>query len=296
MKVLITGAGGQLASDLIPLFNRAGFECSLFDSTMLDISDREAVLKAALSFSPEVIINCAAYTLVDKAEEESELVFKVNAQGAANLADAAVAAGALLIHISTDFVFDGQKSTPYTELDETNPLSIYGKSKLKGEEEILKRACDSIIIRTSWLYGAHGKNFVKTIVRLAREREVLKVVNDQFGSPTWTGDLAGVLVKIAELKKAGGVRGGIYNFSNAGAISWYDFAVVILEDALVLGEELKCERIEPIPGLEYPTPAKRPAYSVLSTKKIVNDFDIEIEPWRVSLKKMLKQLFGDIDA
>lgn len=296
MKVLVTGSDGQLAKDLIPLLDSAGFEMCSLNSAMLDITDKEAVLKAVADFSPELIINCAAYTKVDKAEEERELAFKINAEGAANMAEVAVASKALLIHISTDFVFDGLKSTPYSELDATNPLSIYGKSKLKGEDEILKRACDSLIIRTSWLYGALGKNFVKTMLRLAGEREVLTVVEDQIGSPTWTGDLAGVITEIAKLKKAGDTRTGIYHYSNKGEISWFDLARAIVEEARSIGEELKCERVEPIPTSAYPTPAKRPPYSALSTKKIERDFDISIPHWRVSLKRMIGQLYGDTDA
>lgn len=296
MKVLVTGSNGQLAKDLIPLLDSAGFESFSFDLPALDISDREAVLKKVEVISPEIIINCAAYTQVDKAEEESELAFKANAEGAANMAEAALSCKALLVHISTDFVFDGLKSTPYSELDATNPLSIYGKSKLKGEDEILKRACDSLIIRTSWLYGTGGKNFVKTMLRLAKEREILKVVDDQIGSPTWARDLAGVVTEIAKLKKAGEVRTGIYHYSNSGEISWFDFAEAIIEEARAMGEELKCARVEPIPTSEYPTPAKRPPYSALSTEKFERDFDIAIEPWRGSLKRMLIELQGEKNA
>jgi dTDP-4-dehydrorhamnose reductase len=296
MKVLVTGTGGQLAKDLIPLLDIAGFYITPLNSAMLDITDKEAVLRAVKNISPEIIINCAAYTKVDKAEEESELAFKVNGEGAANLADGATACKALLIHISTDFVFDGLKSTPYTELDAVNPLSLYGKSKLKGEEETLKRACDSLIIRTSWLYGTGGKNFVKTILRLARERELLKVVDDQTGSPTWSGDLAKVILRITELKRAGTTKTGIYHYCNDGVISWFDFAVAIVEEAKAINVELKCTRVEPIPSTAYPLPAKRPSFSALSTKKIENDFDISIPQWRVSLKKMLRDLQGESDA
>ncbi len=300
MKVLVTGSDGQLAMDLIPLLDSTGLELCSLNSAMLDITEKEAVLKAAVDFSPELIINCAAYTNVDKAEEESELAFKVNSEGAANIADAALASKALCIHISTDFVFDGQKTTPYIELDETKPLSVYGKSKLRGEEEILKSECDSMIIRTSWLYGAHGNNFVKTILALAKEREVLKFVDDQVSSPTWTGDLAGALVKIAKLKQAGETKTGIYHYSNDSegrGISWYDLAVAIVEEARDMGVELKCICVEPILTSAYPTPAKRPAYSVLSTGKFEQDFpDCPIEPWRGSLGKMLRQLYGEKNA
>ena len=297
MKVLVIGTDGQLAKDLIPLLSSAGLEVVSFNSTSaLDITDREAVLKIIREHSPEVIINCAAYTDVDRAEEESELACKVNAEGAANLADAAVDCKALLVHISTDVVFDGLKSTPYTELDATAPLSVYAKSKLKGEDEILKRKCDSLIIRISWLYSVNGNNFVDTILRLAKEREVLRVVDDQIGSPTWTVDLAGVLINILNFKKAGNIKTGIYNYCNSGEISWYDFAVAIVEEARNLNVELKCKRVEPISTSEYPAAAKRPPYSVLSTEKIERDFDIKVSPWRASLTKMLNELYGDSDA
>jgi dTDP-4-dehydrorhamnose reductase len=296
MKVLVTGSDGQLAKDLVPLLDIAGYETLSLNYTALDITDKEAVLKAVEISSPEIIINCASYTQVDKAEEESKLAFQVNGDGAANIAEAALTSNALLIHISTDFVFDGLKSTPYTELDATNPLSVYGKSKLKGEDEILKRACDSLIIRTSWLYGTCGKNFVKTILRLAKERAVLEVVDDQVGSPTWTVDLAGVIAHIAALRAAGSIHTGIYNYSNRGEISWYDFAVAIVEEARINNVELKCDRVEPIESSAYPTPAERPPYSVLSTKEIERDFNISIPDWRVSLKKMLEQLYGETDA
>jgi dTDP-4-dehydrorhamnose reductase len=222
----------------------AGFEVLSLNSSALDITDRDALSKAAEDFSPDIIVNCSAYTKVDKAEEESELAFR------------------------------------------------------KGEEEILRSGCDSIIIRTSWLYGTGGKNFVKTILALAKERELLKVVDDQIGSPTWTGDLAGAIVHLATKKISGDTKTGIYNYTNRSTdgISWYDFAKAIIEEARECGEELKCTNVEPIPSSEYPTPAKRPAYSVLSTEKFERDFDILIEPWRGSLRKMLIELQGARDA
>lgn len=293
---MLTGSNGQLASDIAPLLDKEGFETAPFDLPVLDISDKEAVLKTAEGLSPDIIINCAAYTQVDKAEDESELAFKVNAGGAANLADAATDVGALLIHISTDFVFDGLKSTPYTELDETAPQGVYGLSKLKGEQEVLGRDCDSLIVRTSWLYGASGHNFVKTMLRLAAERDVLRVVSDQVGTPTWTVDLAGLLVALARHRRDGNIKTGIYHYSNEGVASWYDLTVALVEEAGAMGESLQCNLVEPIPTSAYPTPTDRPPYSVLAKDKIKRDFNISIPHWRVSLRKMLTQLYGEKNA
>lgn len=290
MKILVIGAHGQLGRDLISRIGSPFSEVVPLDLPDLDITDREAVLKAVEEVSPEMIVNCAAYTLVDKAEEESGLAFEVNGEGALTVAQAALACKTPLIHISTDFVFDGGKSTPYTESDEPSPLSVYGKSKLEGDNYIIDSACDAIIIRTSWLYGTRGNNFVKTILRHAGEKEVLKVVDDQFGSPTWTWDLAGAIAHIAAQKVHGGTKTGIYNYTNRGSISWYEFAKAIVEEARSLNVELKCTRVEPIPTSQYPTPAERPKYSVLSTRKFEEDFDFPIEPWRGSLANMLRKL------
>jgi len=240
-------------------------------------------------------VNCAAYTKVDLAEKEREEAFAINEGGARNLAMAGRAVGAVLVHISTDFVFDGIKTTPYREDDRTNPLGVYGKSKLAGEEAIREICQEYIIIRTSWLYGTHGRNFVKTILRLAGEREVLSVVDDQMGSPTWTVDLARVITRMAESIKGALAPPlfGLYHYSDEGVISWYDFATAILEEAHSLGIQLKCGSVEPIPTAAYPTPAARPAYSALDTAKIKKTLALEIPHWRISLRGMIKEFLRE---
>lgn len=293
MKILVTGANGQLGTDLKLRLQNFAFECLYTDSKKLDITDRENVLSTILKEKPDLIINCAAYTKVDLAEKEQDEAFKVNSTGVANLALAAKEANSFIIHISTDFVFDGNKSSPYNENDVTNPLSVYGKSKLGGEEQILKISEKFMIIRTSWLYGAHGANFVKTIIRLANEREKLTIVHDQIGSPTWTGDLADTLVEITKKIEQKKILKGIYHFANEGAASWYDFAYAAVEEYKKFSPDLKCKYIQPIPTSSYPTPAKRPFYSVLDKSKIKDDLGILIPNWRSSLKKMINEITGD---
>lgn len=292
MKVLVTGSAGQLAGDLIPALERGGHSVTGFASGALDITDADKVGFEAARLRPGCIINTAAYTKVDLAEKERERAFAVNRDGARNLARAAASTGAPLIHISTDFVFDGSKGTPYDEEDPTGPLGVYGASKLAGEEEILKVLPEHYIIRTSWLYGARGNNFVKTILRLAAERDAIRVVYDQAGTPTWTGDLAASVVTVIDAIEAGTLDYGIYNYSNEGVASWYDFAEAVVEESRRLGATLKCRAIEPILTAEYPTPAKRPAYSVLDKQKIKRTFGVRIPHWRASLIKMLEEADG----
>lgn len=265
-------------------------------SALLDITDREVVLRRIDEAGPDVIVNCGAYTKVDLAEKERERAYAVNRDGAGNLAEAANNSGSAFIHISTDFVFDGNKSTPYVETDMTNPLSVYGGSKYEGEEEIIKRLTNHVIIRTSWLYGASGNNFVKTILKYAAERDKLRVVYDQTGTPTWTEDLADAIVNIIRALGSGRKDYGVYHYSNEGVASWYDFADLIIEEAGRAGADLKCRTIEPILTAEYPTPAKRPAYSVLDKGKIKKTFGVSIPCWRRSLRKMLDELYGGKDA
>jgi len=294
IKILITGAHGQLGQDVASTLKSGGFDTSCHGREALDIRDKGAVFSIIEDESPGIIVNCAAYTKVDLAEKERERAFAINEEGARNLALAGRAVGAVVIHISTDFVFDGDKGVPYKEDDRTNPLGVYGKSKLAGEEAIRESCERYIIIRTSWLYGVHGSNFVKTILRLAGERDVLSVVSDQMGSPTWTVDLAHLITVIA-----GAIRGrralpfGLYHYSDEGVISWYDFAVAIVEEARALGIQLKCGSVEPIPTAAYPTPAARPAYSALETAKIKTTLALEIPHWRISLRGMIKEFLRE---
>ncbi|CAG1066631.1 dTDP-4-dehydrorhamnose reductase [uncultured bacterium] len=292
MKVLVTGAKGQLASDLVPLLEAAGFTPVPFSSAELDISDRAAVFEAVKRTGPGLIVNPAAYTKVDLAEKEKERAYAVNAEGAENLAAAAAACGCPIVHVSTDFVFDGRSPAPYSEEAGTNPLSVYGASKLSGEKAVAAANEAHVVVRTSWLYGTNGHNFVKTILRLASERESLRVVYDQAGTPTWSADLAAMLAGICKAIESGQKPWGLYHYSNEGVASWYDFAVAICEEAASLGMELKCGQIEPILTSEYPVPAARPAYSVLNKAKIKKTFGASIPHWRRSLSTMLKELKG----
>ncbi|MBI2413412.1 MAG: dTDP-4-dehydrorhamnose reductase [Deltaproteobacteria bacterium] len=292
MKVLVTGSSGQLAGDLIPALERGGHTVVGFDSRAFDITDADRVGFEAARLKPGCIINTAAYTKVDLAEKERERAFAVNRDGARNLARAAASIGSPLIHISTDFVFDGRKATPYIEEDPTGPLGVYGASKLAGEDEILKTLPEHFIIRTSWLYGARGNNFVKTILRLAGERDAIRVVYDQAGTPTWTGDLAASIAAMVDAIEAGSFDYGIYHYSSEGVASWYDFADAIVDESRKMGASLRCRTIEPILTSEYPTPARRPAYSVLDKQKIKKTFGIRIPHWRASLIKMLEEADG----
>ena len=222
-------------------------------------------------------INCAAYTAVDKAETEVEKAFEINAKGAKNLALVCNAQDAILIHISTDFVFDGNKTEPYTETDVPKPISVYGASKLQGEVEVQKTLKKHFIIRTSWLYSEHGANFMKTMLRLAEIRDEISVVSDQIGTPTYAGDLADVILKIIRSKQQ---NFGLYHYSNEGVASWYDFAKAIFE-----ASDLKVKTI-PIKTEAYPTPAKRPVYSVMDKTKITSILGVETRNWQDSLKML----------
>lgn len=258
--VLVTGANGQLGKSIHRIAsNYPELKFIFTDVADLDITNSEAVDAFFQSNKIAYCINCAAYTNVDKAEEEVDKAFLINATAAKNLAESCKNFGAVLIHVSTDFVFDGTKETPYTEEDTPNPLSVYGKSKLKGEAYIQKIWDKHFIVRTSWLYSEYGSNFVKTMLRLAETRDEISVVNDQIGSPTYAGDLASFLLEIIDKPSK---DYGLYHYSNGGSISWYDFAVEIFK------QHKKAVRVVPIPTTAYPTAAKRPAYSVLDLQKV----------------------------
>lgn len=272
-KILITGCNGQLGSELAKLLPQA----ILTDVDTLDITNQQAVSDFVKQNNVDLIINCAAYTAVDKAEDNPELAAKINIDGPKNLA----LSGAKIIHISTDYVFEGTNCRPYEPEDKTKPVSVYGKTKLAGEQEVLKHAKCAIIIRTAWLYSPYGGNFVKTIRKLGAEKESISVVNDQIGTPTCAADLAQAIVEI--IPQMNESNKGVYHFSDEGVCSWYDFAHEIM--AL---SKLDC-LVKPIPSSAYPTKAKRPFYSVLSKEKIKNTFHIEIPYWKDSLVKCLKQ-------
>lgn len=284
MVVLVTGANGQLGQSLQFIAeNYPDIEFVFCNSQKLDITDYDNVNAVFNEFIPDYCINAAAYTAVDKAETEPEKAFAINVLGAQNLAKMCKINNTVLLHVSTDFVFDGSKKTPYTETDTPNPTGVYGQTKLDGEDTIKELWAKHFIIRTSWVYSQFGNNFMKTMLRLASERDELSVVNDQIGTPTNAVDLAEVLIKIidschAELVSVSNY--GIYNFSNGGQCSWYDFAKKIFE---VNNINIK---LQPIPTTSYPTPAQRPVYSVLDKSKIKTVFGIEIEDWEDSLNSV----------
>lgn len=279
MKILVTGADGQLGTELRGLAKASGMGWDFTDVGELDITDAEATARYVADTTPDILLNAAAYTAVDRAEDDLDRARAINASGPLNLAKAAQTSGIRLVQISTDFVFDGQKSTPYTEDDTPNPLSAYGKTKLEGEKAVLETSGNGVIVRTSWLYSAHGSNFVKTMLRLGREKESLNVVDDQVGSPTWARDLAQALIAI--LPRLDNTGPEIYHYCNSGTASWYDFA-----DAVMTLAGLTCE-VHPIATAEYPTPAPRPAYSKMSTRKIRDRFGLVIPHWRRSLASLL---------
>ena len=280
--ILVTGGNGQLASCIKDVEKQYDDLNIIYtDYLELDICDLDQV-KSFFESNKQInyCINCAAYTAVDKAETEAEKVFEINATGAKNLAYVCNDHGAVLIHVSTDFVFDGEKNEPYTETDAANPISVYGASKLKGEVEIQQALKEYFIIRTSWLYSEYGNNFMKTMLRLAETRDGISVVSDQIGTPTYAGDLAEIIIQIINTKTE---KYGIYHYSNEGVASWFEFAKEIFKLAK---NKIK---VNPIPSIEYLTPAKRPKYSVLDKKKIIDVFKIDIPFWRDSLKKVILQ-------
>ena len=284
MNILVTGANGQLGSEMQRLGAVSPNNYIFTDAAELDVTDAGAVRRAAEQTRAEAIVNCAAYTDVERAEENEAAADLLNRLAPANLAAAAAATGATLIHISTDYVFDGRAHTPYTEQAPTTPLSVYGRTKLAGEQAVEASGCSYLILRTAWLYSAFGNNFLKTMLRLTAERESLKVVFDQIGTPTYAGDLALVIFSVIE---GGQLRGheGLYHFSDEDVCSWYDFAVEI---AAAAGHD-KC-RIRPCRTAEFPTKAARPAYSVLDKSKIKETFGLEIPHWRESMLYCLKNM------
>ena len=283
MKIMITGAQGQLGRCLQDALAGLEHEVIAVGRNDLDITNSGAVLQFSERHKPQVIINAAAYTAVDMAEAEPDLAFAINAGGVANLVAAANAVGAFLIHVSTDYVFDGSSRRPYVETDLVNPLGVYGKSKLAGENEA-ERAQRYIIMRTAWVFSEYGSNFVKTMVKLGRERDKLSVVSDQIGTPTYAGDLAGALVAVAVAVDQ--LENGVYHYCGGEACSWYDFAQEIFDVCADLSADYVVPTITPIPTTEFPTPAKRPAFSVLDGAFLEANAEIEPGAWRDALRKV----------
>lgn len=284
-KILLIGSTGQVGQELLKTLKPLG-ELVTLTRQQLDLTKYDEITEAITSLKPDTIVNAAAYTAVDKAQSDSDTAMAINQDAPQAMAQAASKIRANLVHISTDYVFDGKNHTPYVEEAATNPLGVYGKSKLLGEEGV--RHCDRyMILRTAWVYGAKGHgNFVKTMLRLGAEREELKVVADQIGSPTWSYDIAEA---IANLLK-NNVASGIYNFSCSGVASWYDLAVAIFEEAEQLGFPLKIKTVFPITTAQFPTPTERPSYSVLSKGKYIDAIGVYPPHWRDSLRKMLAEL------
>jgi len=281
--ILLTGAHGMLAAD-VKLLKPAGIALIETDVAELDITNADAVDAFCARNRPDLVLNCAAYTAVDKAEDEPDLAIKINADGPRNIAEIAKIKGAKLIHISTDYVFDGTKEGAYVETDIPNPLGVYGKSKLQGEVDIQKTLKEHFIVRTAWLYGIHGNNFVDTMLRLFKERDEVRVVGDQYGSPTYAPDLAAAILKIVNLNTD---AYGAYHFTNEGKISWHDFACEIhgiAQERKLLAKEVRIQRIF---TEDYPTKAQRPKNSFLSKDKIINTFNISIRKWETGLAEFM---------
>lgn len=283
--ILVTGANGQLGNSIRLLADRHPQYQFLFtDVDTLDITDLAAVKAAVQDNQVNYIINCAAYTAVDKAEDNEELCRRLNSYAVGLLGKAAHEAGAKMVHVSTDYVFSGTGCLPYKETDDTRPVSTYGRTKLAGEEVLMEVCPDAVIVRTAWLYSEFGSNFVKTVLRLGKERDELGFVFDQIGSPTYAGDLAAAILAIVVSDERDAFIPGIYHYSNEGVCSWYDFTVKILEIAGI------SSRVRPIETKDYPTRAVRPPYSVLSKSKIKQTYGIAIPHWESSLRVCMERL------
>lgn len=288
MKILVTGAQGQLGREVVLSLRESAYNAIGAGRAELDLSKPDTVANRVAAFGADWVVHCAAYTQVDKAEQESELAFTVNRDGARAVAEGAKQSGSRILTISTDFVFDGAQSTPYSEDDEPKPLSVYGNSKWQGEQSIREVLPDATVLRTAWVYGVYGQNFVRTILRLAAERQQLRVVDDQVGTPTWTRDIARTIQTLIETGQP-----GILNYTNEGIASWYDFALQTIEYARELGFPIKLQELLPIPSSEYPLPAARPAFSVLSKEKVRPLLPWKNPHWRTSLYNMMEQLKCD---
>lgn len=295
MKLLVIGKNGQLGWEIMRQCEKGGMDVHGVDLPEFSITEKIQVHELIEKNAPSLVINASAYTLVDRAEEEESQAFAVNAKGPGYLADVCRKAGAPLIHISTDFVFDGRKTTPYQEDDPVSPLGVYGKTKAEGEKRVRERINRHVIIRTSWLYGVHGRNIVKTVIRLAAEHKRLRFVTDQVGCPTLARDLAEAILIIARKYETNpDIPFGTYHYSGKGETSWHEFAREILS----LTKErisVPAKEVDPITGDEMPLPAKRPAFSVLDCAKIRNVFGVSIYDWRYSLNKIITEILKEMN-
>lgn len=284
-KYLITGTNGQVGNQLVTQLQGKAKVLATY-SNNLNITDREAVLQTVNQFNPDVIINAAAYTKVDAAENESDLAYAINCLGAENLASAANEIGAIILHLSTDYVFDGKSNVPYRETDLVNPLNVYGQTKLAGEYAVQAACANHIILRTAWVFNEIGNNFVKTMMRLGQQRDTLTIVADQIGSPTYAGDIAAALIVISEKLFDNHQLSGTYHFSGSPYVSWYDFAKEIFTQALAQNLLPKIPKIIPISTADYPTTAIRPTHSHLDCRKIQATFGITPSQWQRALMNL----------
>ncbi len=290
-QILVTGAGGQLGRELARSAS-AEFECVALSREQLDLTDPASVVATLDRVAPRQVINAAAYTAVDAAESNVDTAWAANAEGPRHLARACAERQIRLLQVSTDFVFDGECGRPYAPSDAPAPLGVYGRSKLAGEQAVLEECPGSLVLRTGWVYSRFGSNFVNTMLRLMAERDELKIVCDQVGTPTWAGGLAQALWAVADRPQLRGV----YHWSDAGVCSWYDFAVAIYEEARTLGLLTRPVGILPIPARDYPAPAPRPAFSVLDKTDSWRDLELEVVHWRQRLRLMLSELLEQEDA
>ena len=291
MRLLVTGAAGQLGSEVAGLLGNAGHEVLTPSSRELDFLEADEVADAVGSLRADWVINCAAYTQVDKAEADADAAFCINREAPGRIAQAQAACGGRMLQVSTDFIFDGLQHRPYVETDRPNPLGVYGRSKLEGEQAVLQALPEAVVLRTAWVYGVRGHNFVKTMLRLALAGKPLRVVDDQVGTPSWARDIATAIAALVTADAR-----GVFHYTNAGETSWHGFACAILEEAALAGFDVRTESVTPIPTSAYPTPATRPAYSVLATEKIRPLLDTPIPDWRMSLKNMLQELYTCADC
>ena len=291
--MLITGANGQLGREITDASQAKGCRIQAPPEDDLDITDVDRIAHMLVQLQPDLVVNTAAYTQVDRAEAEESLAFEVNKTGCGNLARMCARHRIPLVHISTDYVFDGRKTTPYVETDPIAPLGVYGRSKAEGESEIRSNLKEHVIIRTSWLYGFHGHNFVKTMLNLATSKKVVRVVADQYGSPTNAADLARAILTIGgQLHKGAKNRWGTYHYCGQGVITWHTFAEKIMELIHQIGGK-PTARVVPVTTAEYPTPTKRPAYSALDCSRINRQFKISPQPWQKSLETTIRRLLKD---
>lgn len=296
MKILLFGKNGQLGWELQRALAPLGELIALDRNSILtaNLENLEGIAKTIRTVKPDIVVNAAAYTAVDKAESERTLATLINAQALAVLAQESAALNALLVHYSTDYVFDGSGSLAWQETDKPNPLNFYGASKLQGEQEIINTGCNYLILRTSWVYGTHGKNFIKTILHLSQEKETISIVNDQMGAPTSSELLADVTAHLLKAVTSNSSLSGLYHLSASGETSWYDFAHFICDEAKKLGKKIALKNLTAISTQKYMTPALRPLNSRLNTTKLQDTFSIYLPSWQSGVTRVVKEVLGSI--